>query len=175
MNYNLFSSLIVPLIICITALIGISKNCDVFSVFTEGAKDGLKVTIGILPSLIGLLVAVYMLRASGFIDALASLLTPVFRFIGIPTETALLVLLRPFTGSGALAIGSEIISEYGADSLVGRTAAVMLGSTETTFYVISIYFGSLGVKKLRHTVPAALAADLTGFITASLIVKIIWG
>ncbi len=175
MNYNQLSSLIVPFIICTTALIGILKNCDVFSVFTEGAKDGLKVTIGILPSLIGLLVAVYMLRASGFIDALASLLTPVFRFIGIPTETALLVLLRPFTGSGALAIGSEIISEYGADSLVGRTAAVMLGSTETTFYVISIYFGSLGVKKLRHTVPAALAADITGFIAASLIVKLIWG
>jgi len=116
-----------------------------------------------------------MLRASGFIDALTAFVTPLFHVLGIPAEITPLILLRPFSGSGSLAIGSELISKYGADSLIGRSAAVMLGSTETTFYVISVYFGSLGIKKLRHTVPSALAADITSFIVATLITKLFWG
>ena len=169
-----FVSLIIPIIICSAAVFGIFKNVDVFSSLTEGAKDGLKITASILPSLIALLSAVYMLRASGFIDSLTSLVTPLFDFLGVPPETTPLILLRPFSGSGALAVGSDIIGKYGADTLIGRTTAVMLSSTETTFYVISIYFGSLGIKKIRHTIPAALAADITSFIIASLTAKLFW-
>ena len=170
-----FVSLIIPLIICFAAISGIFKNLDIFTTLTDGAKDGLKITVSILPSLIALLSAVYMLRASGFVDALTDIVTPLFVFLGIPPETTPLILLRPFSGSGALAVGSDIINTYGADSLIGRTTAIMLGSTETTFYVISIYFGSLGIKRLRHTIPAALAADITSFLVASLISRLFWG
>lgn len=168
------ASITVPLITFMAAIIGIQKNTDIYSALTDGAKEGLRVTASILPSLIILISAIHVLRASGFIDALTAVVAPVLQFLSIPPETTPLILLRPFSGSGALAIGSEIISKYGADSVAGRTAAVMLGSTETTFYVISIYFGSLGIKKLRHTVPAALAADITSFIIASLMVKLLW-
>ncbi len=168
------ASITVPLIAFMAACIGIHKNIDIYSALIDGVKDGLKITVSILPSLIILISAIHILRASGFVDAITAVVTPVMRFLGIPPETTPLILLRPFSGSGALAIGSEIISKYGADSVIGRTAAVMLGSTETTFYVISIYFGSLGTKKLRHTIPAALAADIAGFIIASLTVRLLW-
>jgi len=98
----------------------------------------------------------------------------VFSFFGIPPETALLVLIRPLSGSAALAVGAELMAEYGPDSLIGRTAAVMLGSTETTFYTISVYFGAAGIKKTRYTIPAALIADFVGFFVASLTVRLFW-
>ena len=112
-----------------------------------------------------------MLRASGAAELLIRLLAPVFSFVGIPPETALLVLIRPISGSAALAVGTQLMTEYGVDSLIGRTAAVMLGSTETTFYTISVYFGAAGIKKTRYTIPAALFADFVGFFMASLTVR----
>lgn len=172
---NNIVSLIIPVIFFCAALTGYTNNTDVYSSLTHGAKDGLKITASILPNLITLLAAVYMMRASGFIDALTDAVSPVMKFLGIPPECTPLMLLRPFSGSGALAVGSDIISENGADSIAGRTAAVMLGSTETTFYVISIYFGSLGIKKLRHTLPCAIVADITGFLVAAITVKLFWG
>ena len=108
-----------------------------------------------------------MLRASGAVELIARFCAPVFRWVGIPPETAILVLIRPISGSAALAVGAELIGQYGADSLIGRTVAVMLGSTETTFYTVSVYFGAAGIKKTRYTLPAALIADLTGFIAAA--------
>ena len=115
-----------------------------------------------------------MLRASGAVELLANLLAPCFRFLGIPPETALLVLIRPISGSAALAVGAELMAQYGVDSQIGRTVAVMLGSTETTFYTISVYFGSAGIKKTRYTLPAALIADLAGFITASISTRLLF-
>ena len=109
-----------------------------------------------------------MLRASGGMELLSGFLAPVFRLFGIPPETAMLVLIRPISGSAALAVGAELMQEYGPDSLIGRTAAVMLGSTETTFYTISVYFGAAGIRKTRYAIPAALIADLVGFLMASL-------
>ena len=103
------------------------------------------------------------------------MLRPVFSLLGIPAETAPLMLIRPFSGSAALAVGSDLMTRYGADSLVGRTAAVMLGSTETTFYTVAVYFGAAGIRKTRHTIPAALCADLAGFLAASLTVRLFWG
>ena len=125
----------------------------------------------LLPPLVSLLTAVYMLRSSGALELLTELLTPVLTFLGIPPETVGLLLIRPVSGSGALAVGSDIMQTYGPDSTIGRTAAVMLGSTETTFYTVAVYYGAAGIRRLRHTIPAALAADITGFLAAAWTVR----
>ena len=162
----------VPLIISAVAVFALYKRVDVFAALTAGAKDGLGVIIKIMPPLIALLTAVYMLRASGALGALEAACRPLLRWLGIPPETAVLIFVRPISGSGALAVGSELIGNHGADSVIGRTVAVMLGSTETTFYTIAVYFGAVGIKKTRHAIPAALLADFTGFIMAALTVRI---
>lgn len=168
-------SLIAPLILCGVALYATLKDVDAFSAMLDGAKDGLQTLLRILPALICLLPAVSMLRASGALDLLAEVCSPLLRRLGIPPETASLLVLRPVSGSGALAAGSELIAQYGPDSLIGRTAAVMLGSTETTFYVIAVYFGAAGIKRTRHAIPSALAADAAAFIVAALTVRLFWG
>lgn len=116
-----------------------------------------------------------MLRASGALDALCELLRPLLSRIGIPSETVPLMLIRPLSGSGALAVGSDIIKSNGADSFIGRCAAVMLGSSETTFYVIAVYFGAAGIKKSRHAIPSALIADIVGFMASVFCVRLFWG
>lgn len=169
------SALIVPLLLCAMGILALSRRVDVFSSLVDGAREGMKISAGMLPALVVLLSGVYMLRASGALDAFCRLLAPALEYMGIPKETASLLLIRPFSGSGALAAGSEIMRQFGPDSYVGRCAAVMLGSTETTFYVIAVYFGAAGVKKTRHAIPAALTADLCGFIMAALTVRIFFG
>lgn len=159
---------IVPLILFFTSALALRKKENAYDLLLDGAEKGLKLLVSILPTLILLLTAVHMIRASGAAQILSDLLAPLFSFFGIPPETALLVLIRPVSGSAALAVGSELMARYGMDSLIGRTAAVMLGSTETTFYTISVYFGAAGVTKTRYTIPAALFADFTGFFMASL-------
>ncbi len=161
------------LILAALALYGALRGVDVFAAMTEGIADGLRVLLRIFPAVAALLTAVYALRASGALDALTGLLAPAFRLLGIPVETAPLVLLRPISGSGALAVAGDIMARYGPDSLAGRTAAVMLGSTETTFYVIAVYFGAAGVKKTRWAIPAALCADFTGFVLSSLAARLL--
>ena len=171
---NSFFSFLAPLIIGAVALYGLFKGVDVFSAMVEGAADGVKTVLKMFPSLVALLTAVYMFRASGALEFLTGLCSPLLSLLGIPPETASLMLIRPISGSGALAVGSSIIDQFGPDSLIGRTAAVMLGSTETTFYVIAVYFGAAGIKKSRHAVPAALFADLVGFCTAAFCVRLLW-
>lgn len=166
------TALIVPALLVGVAAWCIYRKIDLFSAMGTGARDGLAVVKNILPSLVVLLTAVSMLRASGALEALAALCAPLFSLLGIPPETAALMFLRPVTGSGALAVGSELMSRFGPDSYLGRCAAVMLGSTETTFYVIAVYFGAAGIKKTRHAVPAALVADLVGFIAAAFFVRV---
>lgn len=161
------------LILASLALYGALRGVDVFAAMTEGIAEGLRVLLRIFPAVAALLCAVYALRASGALDALTGLLAPAFRLLGIPVETAPLVLLRPISGSGALAVAGDIMARYGPDSLAGRTAAVMLGSTETTFYVIAVYFGAAGVKKTRWAIPAALCADFTGFVLSSLAARLL--
>ena len=161
------------LILASLALYGALRGVDVFAAMTEGIAEGLRVLLRIFPAVAALLCAVYALRAAGALDALTGLLAPAFRLLGIPAETAPLVLLRPISGSGALAVAGDIMARYGPDSLAGRTAAVMLGSTETTFYVIAVYFGAAGVKKTRWAIPAALCADFTGFVLSSLAARLL--
>ena len=166
------SSLLVPALLSVTALVGLGRSVNVYETLVDGAREGLSVSVHILPSLVGLLTAVYMFRASGAMDFLAALLAPVLELVGIPPETAALLFIRPVSGGGALAVGSDLMAQYGPDSYIGRVAAVMLGSTETTFYTIAVYFGSAGIRKTRYAVPAALTADLTGFIAAAFAVRL---
>ena len=165
---------IVPILLLLASVLALRKKENAYDLILSGASDGLKLLASIVPALILLLTAVTMLRASGAVSLLSRLLAPVFSFFGIPPETALLVLIRPLSGSAALAVGAELMAEHGVDSLIGRTAAVMLGSTETTFYTISVYFGAAGIKKTRYTVPAALFADFVGFFMASLTARLFW-
>ena len=165
------SSVIIPLLLALISLWALREKINVYEALTDGAAEGLRVLLRIFPHLLVLLTALSMFRASGALDALTALLRPVLEWVGIPPETAPLVLLRPLSGSGGLAVGSELINTYGPDSTVGRTAAVMLGSSETTFYTVAVYFGAAGIKKLRHTLPAALLADMAGFLAAAWCVK----
>ena len=162
---------IVPVLLFFAAALALGRRENAYNLLLDGAAEGLKLLVTLVPALILLLTAVTMLRASGAMVILSNFLAPAFRFFGIPPETALLVLVRPISGSAALAVGADLIAQYGVDSAVGRTAAVMLGSTETTFYTISVYFGAAGIRKSRYTVLAALIADMTGFLVASLSVR----
>ena len=165
---------IVPLILAITAIAALGRRENAYDLLTDGAREGFKMLLTIAPALIVLLSAVGMLRESGALDAFSSFLSPALEMFGIPPETVLLMLVRPISGSAALAIGAELIAAHGPDSMVGRTTAVMLGSTETTFYTISVYFGAWGIQKTRYTIPAALIADLTGFLAAAWTVRLFY-
>ena len=164
---------IVPVLLLAASLFALRKQENSYDLLLSGAADGLKLLLTLVPTLIMLLTAVTMLRESGAMEVISTFLSPAFRFVGIPPETAMLVLIRPISGSAALAIGADLMAQYGVDSVIGRTAAVMLGSTETTFYTISVYFGAAGIKKTRYTLPAALFADFVGFFMASLTVRLL--
>ena len=165
------SDYVVPLLLLAASLLALRKKENTYDLLLQGGAEGLRLLLTIAPALVILLTAVQMLRASGAVALLSDLLEPVFRLMGIPPETAMLVLIRPISGSAALAVGADLMKQYGVDSQIGRTAAVMLGSTETTFYTVSVYFGAAGIKKTRYTIPAALFADFVGFFMASLTVR----
>lgn len=166
---------LVPLLLFFLSALAIRKKENAYGLLLEGAEKGLKILLSILPALILLLTAVHMLQASGAAQILSAVLAPVFSLFGIPPETGLLVLIRPVSGSAALAVGAGLMAEYGVDSQIGRTVAVMLGSTETTFYTISVYLGAAGVSKTRYTIPAALFADFVGFVMSGLTVRWLLG
>ena len=166
------SSWLLPLLLAAVAVCGLGRRVDIYAALTRGAEEGLRTMLRIVPALVGLLTAVSMFRASGAMEQLTALLSPLLTLLGIPPETAPLLLIRPMSGSGALAVGTELMTRFGPDSYIGRVAAVMLGSTETTFYTIAVYFGSAGIHRSRHTVPAALIADLAGFAASALAVRL---
>ena len=162
----------VPGILLMAALAALRKRENAYDILLQGSAEGLQLLLSILPALILLLTAVHMLKASGAVEVFSALLSPVLSKLGIPPETAILVLIRPISGSAALAVGADLMVQYGVDSTIGRTVAVMLGSTETTFYTISVYFGAAGIRKTRYCIPAALFADFVGFFMASLSVRL---
>ena len=168
---TLFFQMVVPFTIAAVALWGMVRKVDVYDALIQGAGEGLGVLVKIIPAMVALMTAVYMLRASGVLEALGSLLAPFLTRLGVPPETVGLLLIRPISGNAALGVGAELISTYGPDSQVGRTAAVMLGCTETTFYTIAVYFGAAGVKKTRYAIPAALCADVAAFLAAAWAVR----
>lgn len=164
-----------PLLVGLALLAAWARGVDVYEAMTAGAKRGLTLMLGILPSLLVIFPAIRLLRASGLAELLGGLLRPAFRLLGVPEETGLLMLLRPLSGSGALSAASELMRVHGADSLIGRTAAVMLGSSETSFYVVAVYFSAAGIRDGSRALPAALCADLVCFLSAAWLSRLFWG
>lgn len=168
------SKSVIPIIIFLILLYGKLKGVKVYECFVEGAKDGLTITLKIFPYLLAMILAVTIFRESSAMDFIVKLTGHVSKLIGLPPEVVPLVLVKPLSGSGALGIFTEILKNHGADSFIGRTASIIMGSTETIFYTITVYYGSVGIKKIRHTLWAAVAADLTAIIVAVNIVKIMF-
>ena len=167
-------ALTAPLLLAFGLALAALRDVDGYRALTEGARKGLQVVLDIFPALLLLFPAIALLRASSLLEMLEGRLAPLLLRLGIPPETGLLLLLRPLSGSAALAAASELIARCGPDSLTGRTAAVMLGSSETTFYVIAVYLTAAGVKNSRWAIPAALCADLACFLSAAWISRMLW-
>ena len=162
----------VPAVILLIVVFGLIRGVPVFDTFLSGAKEGFSSTISILPSLVGLIMAVSMLSASGALDLLSNILSPAANLIGMPAQVMPLALIKPVSGSGSTAVLAQIFKNNGPDSFAGRVASVMAGSTETTFYAVTVYYGSVGIKKTRHTIPAAVTADITACIISVLTVRL---
>ena len=167
------SDFVIPVFIALIMVIGLAKRVDVFSEFTDGAKENLKSAFDVLPALIALMTAIGMFKASGGLEIISSAIAPLTEFLGFPRECIPLALIRPVSGSGALAVFESILTEVSPDSFAGRVASVVIGSTETTFYTIAVYYGITKVKKTKHAIASSLTADLTGFILSALTVRLI--
>ena len=162
----------IPVFIALFIIFGLVRRVNVYECFVEGAKLGVESMFGIIAPLVGLMVAISMFRESGALEIIANALSSVLSRIGLPVEVLPLAILRPISGSASLALVTDIFRTYGPDSDVGKVASVMMGSTETTFYTIAVYFGAVGIEKTRHTLPSALSADLTGIILSAVIVRL---
>lgn len=172
---NEVSNWAIPVMIFVIVMVGFFRKVKVYEVFVDGAKEGFNVAVKIIPYLVAILVAIGMFRASGAMDLFTSLISPVTNSIGMPAETVPVALMRPLSGSGSMGIATELIKTHGASSMIGRIASVMFGSTDTTLYVIALYFGSVGIKKTRHAVPAGLIGDLAGLLAAVYFCNLIFG
>lgn len=170
---RLISVIAVPLMITGIVAYGMSKKINVYDCFTEGARDGLESMLGVVAPLVGLMVAISMFRASGALELLSRILKPITDALGMPSDVLPLALLRPVSGSGSIALVTDILKNHGPDSAEGKIASVMMGSTETTFYTVAVYFGTVGIKHLRHTVKSALLADLTGMLLAVYVTRLL--
>jgi spore maturation protein B len=169
------SSLAVPLIVLSVLAYGYIKGVKIYEVFIEGAAEGVKISVKILPYLVAILMAIGIFKNSGAMEIMLFLLGIPARLVGIPPEVLPMVLIRPLSGSGALGVLYEILCEYGPDSFAGRAASTMMGSTETIFYTIAVYFGAVGIRDTRHVLPAALLADLAGVMASVAICRLIFG
>lgn len=172
---NAISKYSIPLIIAGFVLYGLVKKVDVYATFTDGAKEGFTTAVNIIPSLVGMLVAIGIFRASGAMELLTGFLGAATSKIGIPGEIVPMALIRPLSGGGARGVMTELVTTHGPNSLIGRMAAIMMGSTDTTFYILAVYFGSVSIRKQRHAVSAGLLADLAGVIAAITMTRIFFG
>jgi len=172
---NGVSALAIPVIILIIPTYAYFKGVKVYEVFVEGAKEGFEIGVKIIPYLVAILAIIGVFRESGAMELLVDILGPVTSAVGMPAETLTMAVMRPLSGSGALGVMTELMKTHGPDSFIGRLASTMMGSTETTFYVLAVYFGSVGIKNERHAVPAALLADLTGVVAAVFICNLVFG
>ena len=172
---NIVSIFAIPLMIAVFLIWGWLKKVRVYEVFVEGAKEGFHTAIRIIPYLVAILFAIGIFRASGAMDLLVSVLSPVTNLIGMPAESVPMALMRPLSGSGSLGIMTELMKTHGPDSFLGVLASTMYGSSETTFYVLAVYFGSVNIKNSRHAVPVGLLADIAGMLAAVFICRILFG
>jgi spore maturation protein B len=164
----------IPVFLVAIPLYGAMRKVKVYESFVEGAKEGFQVAVRIIPYLVAILVAVGMLRGAGAIDLLARWLDPILRLVGMPAEILPLALMRPLSGSGSMGIVTELVNTHGADSFIARLAATAYAGTETTFYVLAVYFGAVGIKKARHAVVAGLLADLVCLFAAILVCRLVF-
>lgn len=163
---------IIPIIVFIIITYGMIKGRKVYEWFVEGAKDGLKVCMNIFPYLLAMILAVHIFREAKLLDMLNNFIAPISGLIGLPKEVVPLTLVKPLSGSGAMGIFTDILKNYGPDTFIGLVASVIMGTTETIFYTVTVYFGAVKIKNVRHTVWAAVMSDLTAIIMAILMVKI---
>ncbi|GAA0728643.1 spore maturation protein [Clostridium malenominatum] len=168
------SNLVIPIIILLIVTYGVIKGVKVYECFIEGAKEGMSICVRIFPYLLAMILGVTVLRESKVLDYLIGFVNPVVKFIGLPGEVVPLVLIKPLSGSGALGVFTDVITNYGADSYIGRISSVIMGSTETIFYTLTVYFGAVGIKKIRHTLWAAILADVTATIVSVIVVTLIF-
>ena len=171
---DIMSNWLIPLIIMVSLIFGITKKVPVYETFIDGAKDGLKVAINIVPYLIAIITAISMLRASGAIELAQKAFSEVLNTFNIPVDVLPVMIVRSLSGSAVLGIFSDIAHQFGPDSYVTKLTAVMVGSSETTFYVLAVYFGAVGIKKFRHALLAGILADIVGIITAIVIANILF-
>lgn len=169
-----FSDLIIPTAFCLILLAGILKRIDVFETFTDGAAAGIRTSFQVLPSLIGLMTCIGMLRASGAVEIFCAAIGPFTEKLGLPAEILPLAMIRPLSGSGALSVCQQILTQYGPDSTIGRIASVLQGSSETTFYTISLYYASVHISHTRYAVPASLTGDLACFLASCWVVQLLF-
>ncbi len=174
-NYaNNISNIIFLLFVVGIPVYGACQRINVFDAFIEGAKQGFETSVSIIPFLIAMMVSIGMLKASGFFELLSSLLAPALATLGMPAELLPLAVMRPFSGSVSTGLMAQLIDTYGGNSFIAKTAATMMGSTETTFYVVAVYFGAVGIKRTRHAIPTGLLADLTGVIAAVTVCRMLF-
>jgi spore maturation protein B len=166
--------MVIPIMITSILLHGLYKKINVYDIFVEGAEEGLMTALRIMPYLIAIFFAIGIMRRSGSIDIIVEVLAPVFEPLGIPKEVLPLALMRPFSGSGSLAMLRDIISQYGADSFIGRVASTMMGSAETIFFTMAVYFGAVGIKRARYTLVAAIISHFAAVIASVFIVNLIF-
>ena len=166
---------VMPAFACVIVVFGLIKRVPVFDIFLKGAKEGMQILYSIAPTIIGLVFAVDLLRSSGAIDAICNFIEPIADYLGFPKEIVPMLLLRPVSGSGSTALLTSLYEQCGPDSFAGRVASVLAGSSETTFYAIAMYFGCIKVKKIRHTLFAAIIADITAAVMSVLTVRLYFG
>lgn len=169
-----FSDYIIPTAILMIIAFSLIRKTDVFDTFIEGAKDGFTTCIDILPSLVCLMTCIGMFKSVGGFDIISDLVQPITELLGFPKECTPLIFIRPMSGSGALSVYNSIVTDYGPDSFIGRVASVMMGSTETTFYTVAVYFGAIKIKKFRYAIPAALTGDMIGWIASVIAVRLVF-
>ncbi len=169
------SNILIPLLVLGVVLYGIIKKVDVYDVFIEGAKEGINIGISIFPYMLGMILGINILLKSNFLDVIFNFLKPLFDFIDIPIDILPMALLRPVSGSAALSILNNILTNYGPDSFIGRLASTIQGSTDTTIYILTLYFGTVGIKKIRYSLWAGLIADLGGIVVSIIAVTLILG
>ena len=174
-SISVISILAIPALVLFIVIYGALKKVKIYEAFVGGAKEGFNVGVRIIPYLVAMLVAIGIFRAGGAMEILSSIISPITKLIGMPPEALPMALIRPLSGSGALGVMSEIMKSHGPDSLIGRMVAVMMGSGETTFYVLAVYFGSVGISKTRQAVPAGIVADFVAVLMSVWLVNLIWG
>lgn len=172
---TIISTWMIPILICTIVLYGTYKKIPTYETFVEGAKEGIGMSLSIIPFLVGMLVSIAIFRASGALDYFIQFLRPLLEAVHIPVEIVPLAIIRPISGTAALGMTSDLISVYGPDSFIGRLASTIQGSTDTTFYVLTVYFGAVGIRKMGDAIKVGLLADLVGLIAAILVVMLVFG